>query len=499
MDEWTISELLEKMASGELTAHELVDYYTQRIELLDRHGPKLNSIIELNPDARMIAVSLDQERAQGKLRGPLHGIPILIKANIDTHDKMTTTAGSLAVEGSIPAQDAFIVDRIRQAGAVILGKTNLSEWANFRSTHSVSGWSSQGGQTRNPYALDRSPCGSSSGSAVAVAANLCAAAIGTETDGSIICPAQSNGIVGIKPTLGLASRSGIIPISHSQDTAGPMGRCVADAALLLGAMTGIDSRDQATLKSSGKTFMDYTQFLDKDGLKSARIGVARNFFGFHPPVDKITESCLKKIKSLGAELVDPANIDSAKKLEETEIVVLEYEFKADLNAYLATLGPEAPVHSLEEVIAYNRKHRRQIMPYFEQEHMLKAQKRGPLTDEAYQKALETNHRLAREEGIDAVLQKYHLDAIVAPSGGPAWLVDFVNGDCGAGGCTSPAAVAGYPHITVPAGQVYDLPFGLSFFGAAYSEPTLLRLAYAFEQATHARKAPQYSPTSSVVV
>jgi len=494
MEELSISDLQASMQSGALTSRQVVEGYLERIASIDRASPRLNAVIELNPDALEIADGLDRERKQGGIHGPLHGIPILLKDNIDTADNMMTTAGSLALEGHIAVQDAFLVDRLRQAGAVILGKANLSEWANFRSTHSVSGWSSRGGQTRNPYVLDRNPCGSSSGSAVAVAANLCAGAVGTETDGSIICPSQTNGVVGIKPTLGLISRSGIIPIAHSQDTAGPMGRSVADAAVLLGAMTGIDVRDSATSSSQGKAYSDYTQFLDKGGLQGARIGVARSFFEFHPQVDKVIEACLETLKSLGAELIDPVEIENAKKLGETEIEVLTYEFKADLNAYLANLGPQAAVHSMQDLIAFNEQHRDKVMPYFGQERMLKAQEKGPLTDDAYLKALETTQRLARAEGIDATLEKHQLNAIVAPTGGPAWLVDYVNGDCGEGGSWSPAAVAGYPNITVPAGYVSGLPVGISFFGAAYSEPVLIRLAYAFEQATKARRQPQFLAT-----
>jgi amidase len=494
MEELTITELQAEMASGELTAHRLTEMYLERIEQIDRHGPALNAVIELNPDAPAIADALDAERKAQGARGPLHGIPVLIKDNIDTADRMTTTAGSLALEGSIAPQDSFVAHRLRQAGAVILGKTNLSEWANFRSEHSSSGWSSRGGQTRNPYALDRNPCGSSSGSGAAAAANLCAAALGTETDGSIICPSNVNGIVGIKPTLGLVSRAGIIPIAHSQDTAGPMARTVADAAMLLGALTGIDPRDPATESSRGQAHTDYTQFLDPHGMQGARIGVARNFFGFHPRVDHIMEQCLAVLKQLGAEIVDPAEVATKAKLDETEYVVLLYEFKHDLNQYLAGLGPHAPVHSLQDIIAFNAGHPAQVMPYFGQEIFIKAQAHGPLTDETYLKALETNHRLARDEGIDATLQKYRLDAIVAPSGGPAWLTDWVNGDHHGGSSSSPAAVAGYPSITVPAGYIFGLPVGISFFGTAYQEPALIRLAYAFEQATHIRRPPQFLPT-----
>ncbi len=492
MREYTISELQALMTAGEMSARELARMYLERIETLDRQGPKLNAVIELNPDALAIAAALDAERAAGQVRGPLHGISLLIKDNIDTADRMTTTAGSLALEGSIAARDAGLVERLRAAGVVLLGKTNLSEWANFRSTHSLSGWSSRGGMTRNPYALERSPCGSSSGSGAAVAANLCAAAVGTETDGSIVCPAQTTGVVGIKPTLGLVSRAGVIPISHSQDTAGPMARTVADAAALLGAMAGVDPRDPATTAAEGKLPPDYTAFLDRSGLKGARIGVARNYFDFHPKVDALMEDCLAALRRQGAVLVDPANIETEDQLGKTEIEVLYYDFKADLDAYLGGLGPEAQVHSLADVVAFNERNRERVMPHFGQEHMLKALAKGPLTDEAYLKALETSHRLARAEGIDATLQKHSLDAIVAPTGGPAWLVDFVNGDTpGGGGCSSAPAVAGYPHITVPAGLVDGLPVGISFFGAAFSEPVLIRLAYAFEQATLARRAPVF--------
>ena len=377
-------------------------------------------------------------------------------------------------------------------GLLILAKANLSEWANFRSTRSVSGWSSRGGQTRNPYVLDRTPCGSSSGSAVAVAANLCAAAVGTETDGSIICPAQINGVVGLKPTLGLVSRTGVIPIAHSQDTAGPITRSVADAALLLGAMTGVDPDDLATQASQDRALTDYTPALAPDGLRGARIGVVRKFFGDHPQVDSLIENCLEILKAQGAELVDPVEIESLGKFDESELEVLYTEFKADLNAYLGGLPAEARVHSLEELVAYNQAHQEQIMPFFGQERMLKALEKGSLSDETYRKALADNQRLTQAEGIDAALEAHKIVALVAPSGGPAWLLDYVNGDCSRGpDTTSLAAVSGYPHITVPAGQVYGLPVGLSFIGSAYSEPVLLRLAYAFEQASRFRRAPRY--------
>jgi len=499
MDEYAIPELQNLMQSGELTSNALTLLYLERIQTLDRQGPKLNSVIELNPDALRDAQALDKDRqASGgrkKLkpgRGPLHGIPILVKDNIDTADRTSTAAGSLALEGNHAKQDAFLVERLRQAGAVILGKANLSEWANFRSSHSTSGWSSRGGLTRNPYALDRNPCGSSSGSAVAVAANLCAAAVGTETDGSVICPSQTNGIVGIKPTLGLVSRSGIIPIAHSQDTAGPMARTVTDAAILLGAMAGVDPRDPATASSQDKLLSDYTPYLKADGLKGARIGVARKLFGFNRQVDQLIDSCLQVMKALGAELVDPVELE--EKFGETEMEVLLYEFKADLNAYLAALGPDARVHSLKEVIEFNEQNAARVMPYFGQERMIQAEAKGSLSDQAYLKALQTDLRLSRDQGIDAALQVHKLDAIVAPSGGPAWLTDLVNGDNYSGGGVSAPAVAGYPHITVPAGLIHGLPVGISFFGGAYQEATLLRLAYAFEQAMAARRAPLFLPT-----
>ncbi len=496
MQELTIAELQARLSSGETTARSIAEAHLDRIETLDRSGPALNSVIELNPDALAMADALDAERTMKGPRGPLHGIPVLLKDNIDTAGKMMTTAGSLALEGSIAPQDSFVAQKLGEAGAVILGKTNLSEWANFRSEYSSSGWSSRGGQTKNPYALDRNPCGSSSGSAVAVAANLCAVAVGTETDGSIICPSNANGIVGLKPTLGLVSRSGIIPIAHSQDTAGPMARTVADAAILLGALTGVDPRDPATGSSQGRAYSDYARFLDPNGMRGARLGIARDFFGRNPRVDRILEECIQVMKQLGAEIVDSANIETRDKFDETESEVLLYEFKADLNTYLTRLGPNAPVHSLKDVIEFNEGHRGQVMPYFGQDVMIKSEAKGPLTDEAYVKALENNRRLSRDEGIDATLRKYRLDAIVAPAGGPAWLTDWVNGDGHGGGThsTSPAAVAGYPNITVPAGYIFGLPVGISFFGGAYQEPMLIKLAFAFEQATRVRHPPQFLTT-----
>jgi amidase len=497
LDEITIAELQEGMKSGKFSAHSLVEKYTARIDEIDKHGPALNSVIELNPDATAIADGLDQERKVKGPRGPLHGIPVLIKDNIATADKMQTTAGSLALVGSKPPKDSFVAQRLRAAGAVILGKTNLSEWANIRSSRSTSGWSGRGGLTRNPFALDRNPCGSSSGSGAGVSANLCAVAIGTETDGSIVCPSSSNGIAGIKPTVGLVSRGGIIPISHTQDGAGPMSRTVRDAAILLGALTGVDPDDSATSGSSGKSRSDYTQFLDPNGLKGARIGVARKYFGFSDSVDALMEQALDAMKKQGATLVDPADIETFGKFDASELVVFLYELKADLNAYLARLGPSAPVHTLKEVIDFNEHNRQKEMPYFGQDLFLKAEAKGPLTEKEYVDALQKNRQLAQTEGIDALMDKHQLDAIVAPTGGPAWITDLITGDHFGGGSSSAAAVAGYPNINVTAGFIVGLPVGISFFGRAWSEPTLIRLAYAFEQATKARQAPRFLPSVEV--
>ena len=501
MQEWTISELQGKLSSGELTARQLAEMYLGRIAMIDDGENGINAIIELNPDVLVIAEQLDTERAEDKVRGPLHGIPVLIKANIDTFDRMSTTAGSLALESSIALQDAFLMERLRKAGVLILGKTNLSEWANFRGKNSTSGWSSLGGLTRNPYALDRTACGSSSGSAAAVAANLCAASVGTETDGSIICPAQTNGIVGIKPTLGLISRSGIIPIAHSQDTAGPMARTVADAVALLGAMTGVDEADAATKASAERVYEDYTQFLDPEGFKGARIGVARSLFGTDRRVIEIIEASLETMKSLGAELF-VVELPSSDKFGKTELEVLLYEYKSDLNAYLANRGRMAKVHSLKDVISFNEENRKRVLQYFGQERMEAAQKKGPLTSKKYINALEKNRRLSRLDGIYAVMNEHNLDAIVCPSGGPAWLIDLINGDGGRSwdmDSTSYAAVAGCPHITVPAGYIFGLPIGISFFGGAWQEPTLIKLAYAFEQATQVRVPPKFLPTADLSV
>ena len=494
LDEITISGLQDGMQSGKFTARSLVEKYSARIDEIDKHGPAINSVIELNPDALWIADALDQERKTKGPRGPLHGIPILIKDNIDTADRMMTTAGSLALLGSKPTKDSFVAQKLRAAGAVLLGKTNLSEWANIRSSHSTSGWSGRGGLTRNPYALDRNPCGSSSGSGVGVSANLCAAAIGTETDGSIVCPSSSNGIAGIKPTVGLVSRGGIIPISHSQDGAGPMCRTLRDAAILLGALTGVDPRDSATNASQGKSFTDYSQFCDPNGLKGARIGVARKYFGFSDSVDAVMEQSLDAMKKQGAVLIDPADIETFGKFDESELLVFMYELKADLNAYLASLGPNSPVRTLQDIIDFNDRNRQKEMPYFGQDLFIKAEAKGPLTEKAYLDAFEKNHQLARAEGIDATMDKHHLDAMVAPTGGPAWLTDLVNGDHVAGGSSNAAAVAGYPNINVTAGFISGLPVGISFFGRAWSEPNLIRLAYSFEQTTKARQSPRFLST-----
>ncbi|PYS90419.1 MAG: amidase [Acidobacteria bacterium] len=494
LEETTIAELQAGMQSGKWSARELVRKYLARIAEIDKRGPTVNAIIELNPDAEGIADALDRERKGGHTRGPLHGIPVLIKDNIDTADRMKTTAGSLALAASTPPRDSFAAERLRAAGAVIIGKTNLSEWANFRSSHATSGWSGRGRQTRNPYVLDRNPCGSSSGSGVAVAANLCTVAVGTETDGSVVCPSSANSLVGIKPTLGLISRAGIIPIAHSQDTAGPMARTVADAAALLTALAGIDPRDAATQASRGKAQADYTRFLDANGLRGARIGVARKFFGFNDAVDVLLNEAIAELKRQGATIIDPADIATTGKFDDTELTVLLYEFKADLNSYLAALGAGAPVRSLKEIIDFNDKHRAEELPYFGQDLMIKAQAKGPLTSKEYLLALAKNHRLSRTEGIDATLAKFRLDALIAPTGGPVWPTDLINGDHFTGGYSTPSAVAGYPHITVPAGYVAGLPVGLSFFAGAWSEPTLIKFAYAFEQATKLRQPPKFLPT-----
>ena len=494
LDEITISELQGGMQSGKFSVRSLVEKYSARIEEINKQGPTVNAVIEMNPDAPAIADALDQERKAKGPRGPLHGIPVLIKDNIDTADRMMTTAGSLALVGSKPPKDSLVAQKLRAAGAVILGKTNLSEWANIRSSHSTSGWSGRGGLTKNPYALDRNPCGSSSGTGAGISANLAAAGIGTETDGSIVCPSSSNGLAGIKPTVGLVSRSGIIPLSHSQDSAGPMCRTLRDAAILLGALTGVDPEDSATAASAGKAQANYAQYCDPNGLRGARLGVARKYFGFNDAVDALMEQSLDVMRKQGATVIDPADIETLGKFDDSELLVFMYELKADLNTYLARVGPSAPVRTLKDIIEFNDRNRQKEMPWFGQDLFLKAEAKGPLTEKAYLDAVAKNRQLARTEGIDATMDKHHLDALVAPTGGPAWLTDLINGDHSAGGSSNAAAVAGYPNISVTAGFIFGLPVGISFFGRAWSEPTLIKLAYSFEQATKARQAPRFLPT-----
>ncbi|HEV2404037.1 MAG TPA: amidase [Ktedonobacterales bacterium] len=495
LEEMTIARMRAAMESGELTARRLSEMYLERIQALDAGGPTLRSVIETNPDALAIAEALDRERAAGSTRGPLHGIPVLLKDNIDTADALHTTAGSLALLDSRPERDAFVAERLRAAGAVLLGKANMSEWANFRSTHSSSGWSARGGQALNPYSLDRSTSGSSSGSASAVAANLAAASLGTETDGSILSPANVNGVVGIKPTVGLTSRAGVVPIAHSQDTVGPFGRTVADAAALLSAIAGPDPRDPATKAGAGRGHPDYTRFLDADALRGARLGIPREvFFGYSDKTDAVIEGAIETLRAAGAVIVDPANIPTAKQMSasESELTVLLFEIKADMAAYLATRVGANPPRTLADLIAFNEAHAGEEMPFFGQEHFIRAHEKGGLDDPEYLAALAENQRLARAEGIDAALVAHQLDALVMPTGSPAWKIDHVNGDHHGGGASSqPAALAGYPAINVPAGEVHGLPVGLTFMGTAFSEPKLIALAYAFEQATRARRAPRY--------
>ena len=495
LDEVTIGKLQEGMESGKYTATSLTQKYLNRIHAIDKQGPAINAVIEVNPDALEIAASLDRERKTKGPRGPLHGIPVLIKDNIDTADRMSTTAGSLALVGAKPAKDSFVAQKLRAAGAVILGKTNLSEWANIRSSHSTSGWSGRGGLTRNPYALDRNPCGSSSGSGAAVSANLCVVAVGTETDGSVVCPSSANGIVGIKPTVGLISRTGIIPISHSQDTAGPMARTVRDAAILLNALAGGDGEDAVT--TSARPVLDYTNFLDPNGLRGARIGVVRKYFGFSDSVDALFESVIDRMKKAGAEIVDPAEIETIGKFDDTEMTVFLYELKAGLRKYLARLGPSSPVKTLQEIIEFNEHQRDREMQYFGQDIFLKSEAKGGLEEKEYLDALAKNRQLARVEGIDAVMDKHKLDALFAPTAGPAWVTDLINGDHAAGGSSSAPAVAGYPNINVTAGFLWGLPVGASFFGRAWSEPGLLKIAYGFEQVMKARQTPRFLATAVV--
>lgn len=490
--EKSVSELQAAMQTGRTTARQLVELYRARIAAIDKAGPRLNAIIELNPDAMSIAGALDTERKVKGPRGPLHGIPILLKDNIATADKMQTTAGSLALVGVAPPRDAFLVARLRDAGAVILGKTNLSEWANMRSTHSTSGWSARGGLTLNPYALDRNASGSSSGSGASMAASLAAVAVGTETDGSITSPASVASLVGIKPTVGLISRAGIVPIAHSQDTAGPMARTVADAAVLLTAMAGSDTRDPASAMADQEK-ADYTRFLDRSGLHGKRIGVVRSQLASSSDgVIAVVESQLTILRAQGAVLVDLPEIPNSSAYADSELTVLLYELKADMAAYLADYGPTAPVKSLADLIAYNEQHRAREMPFFAQEHFANAQAKGGLDSQEYQDALANNQRYSRSEGIDLVMAEHRLDALVAPTCGPAWLTDFINGDASGSSFTSPAAVAGYPHITVPCGRVHGLPIGLSFVGGAWSEASLIAMAYAYEQASLQRRPPSYA-------
>ena len=494
LEEVTLDDLAQRMESGELTSKKITEMYLERIAAIDQAGPTLRSVLETNPDALDIADALDRERAEKGPRGPLHGIPILLKDNIATHDKNTTTAGSLALEGSIHPKDSFVAQKLREAGMVLLGKANLSEWANFRSTRSSSGWSGRGRQCKNPYALDRNPCGSSSGSGVSVSANLTAVAIGTETNGSIVCPSHANGIVGIKPTVGLVSRSGVIPISHSQDTCGPMARTVRDAALVLGALTGLDQRDLATSRSVSDAYNDYVRFLDAEGLSGARIGVARKHFGFHPRVDDLMEEAIRTMAAAGAKIVDSVEPPGWQEVGEHSGKAMRYEFKAGIEAYLRSLGRDFPLRTLADLIDWNEKHQDTSMPFFGQEIFHQAEELGDLRNDDYKNSLATAQRLARKEGIDKVMGEHELDAIIAPTGGPAWKTDLVNGDNFGGGSSTAAAVAGYPNITVPAGFVSGLPVGISFFGRAWSEPVLLRIAYAFEQATQHRQAPKFLPS-----
>jgi amidase len=494
LEEAPIAQLQEWMRSGRYTARQIAEQYLARIDAVDGRGPTLRSVLEVNPDALAIADQLDSERRARGPRGPLHGIPVLIKDNIDTADRMHTSAGSLALAESVAPRDSFVVERLRAAGAVVLGKTNLSEWANIRALHSTSGWSGRGGQCRNPYVLDRSPSGSSSGSGAATAANLCAAAIGTETDGSITSPGSACSLVGVKPTVGLWSRSGIIPISHTQDTPGPMTRTVADAAVLLGAITGEDPRDPAT-GGNRRRAADYTRALDPDGLRGARIGVARKrYTGYNRPTDRLFDNALAVLRDRGAVIVDPANVTTEDNLGSAELTVLLYELKSDLNRYLAGLGPDAPYQTLADLIAFNERNRDREMPFFQQELFEQAQRKGPLTTLEYRTVLARCRRYSRTLGINATMTRYRLDAIVCPTQAPVWPIDPVNGDSFGGNCTTPAAVAGYPHVTVPMGYAFGLPVGLSLFGRAWSEATLIKLAFAYEQATKLRRPPRFLPT-----
>ena len=494
LDEKSIRDITGAFEQGKYSSEDITRLYLERIEALDHQGPELHAIIETNPEALQLARDLDREREDKGPRSPLHGIPVVLKDNIDTHDLMTTTAGSLALEGSVPSRDSEVARRLREAGAIVLAKANLSEWANFRSFNSSSGWSARGGQCRNPYILDRNPCGSSSGSAVAVSANLCPVAIGTETNGSIVCPSNANGIVGIKPTVGLVSRRGIVPISHNQDTAGPMARTVADAAALLSIISGADPEDPFTRDAGTKGRPDYTAFLDPDGLNGKRIGVAREYFDFHPKVEAVMETALADLESLGAVLVDPVEFPDSKELGGAAFNVMLYDFRVDLEAYLRALPGENMPRTLADLIAFNEAHREREMPWFEQEIFLEAEKTKEVTEADYREDLEKLLSFYRENGIDKLMDEHRLDAIIAPTGGPAWTTELLYGDHGGGGSSSPAARAGYPNITVPAGIIHGLPVGISFFGRAWSEPVLIEAAYAYEQGTNHRRPPAFLPT-----
>ena len=494
VQEVSIAQLQATMTAGRLDAETLVHLYLTRIQTIDRSGPTLRSVQETNPDAIAIARALDEERRAKRARGPLHGIPILLKDNIATADKMETTAGALALVGARPREDSTIAQRLRQAGAIILGKASMSEWAYFKSTPGSSGWSARSGQARNPYVLNRTPCGSSSGSAIAVAANLVTVSIGTETDGSIVCPAGVNGVVGIKPTVGLTSRAGVIPISVTQDTIGPFGRSVADAATVLGALVGVDPRDPATQASAGRSQTDYVKYLDINGLRGARIGVPRDgYFGYSPKADAVINQAIEALRTGGAVIVDPIKIPNFDRttLNAAEITVLLYEFKAGVNAYLASVAPGAQVRTLDDIIQFNKRSPRDNLPFFGQELLERAQAKGDLTEAEYLEALEKCRRLAGKEGFDAIMDEQNLDALIAPTTTPAWPVDLVNGDQFRGSSAKSAALAGYPLVSVPAGAAMGLPVGITFMGRAWSEPTLIKLAYAFEQATKARRPPQY--------
>jgi len=495
--EWTVDQFIAAQKNGSYSAKQIVEKYLDRIKKIDsKDGLGLNSILEVNPDALSIADQLDQDRKAGKAMGPLHGIPVILKDNIDTGDKMMTTAGALALVGNIAQQDAWVAKQLRKAGAIILAKANLSEWANFRSTRSSSGWSGRGKQTRNPFILDRSPCGSSAGSGASVSANLCAIAVGTETNGSIVCPSSSNGVVGIKPTVGLWGRSGIIPISSTQDTAGPMARTLKDAAIMLGTVCGMDPRDEQTSESKGKFHQDYTQFLDLNGLQGSRIGLGKNFMGFHSEVDQIMEEALALMKEKGATIIELESI-TPNGLGRAGFDLMLYEFKDGVDKYLQSVTSSLPVKNLKEVVEWNNQNAEASMPFFGQEILEMAIEKGDLSETVYQEALAKSLKFNREDGIDKVMDEHQLDAIIGPTGGPAWPIDLVNGDHFGGGSSSPAARAGYPNITIPAGFVHGLPVGISFFGRAWSEPQLLKISYAYEQASNHRKAPTFSNTLSI--